>query len=239
MPGTARSEQLAQRSFAALAALNAALAQDITQALRQGLDSRGSASLAVPGGRTPIGLFELLSNATLEWSRVRVTLTDERWVDPASADSNEGLVRAHLLKGAAAAAGLTGLKNSARDPEAGASTSWSGLAALPRPFDFVLLGMGDDGHFASLFPHTPQLPAALDPNGSPGCVGTRAPVVPHERLSLNLSALLDARWIGLLIVGDAKRLVLERALQDGPAADLPVRALLRQERVPVTVYWSP
>jgi 6-phosphogluconolactonase len=239
MPGTARSENPQQRSFAGLDALNSALAQDITQALRQGLDARRSASLAVPGGRTPVGLFELLSNAPLEWRRVRVTLTDERWVDPASADSNEQLVRAHLLKGAAAAAGLTGLKNSARDPESGAAASWSGLAALPRPFDFVLLGMGDDGHFASLFPHAPELAAALDPNGAPGCVPMRAPVPPFERLSLNLSALLDARQIGLLIAGETKRVVLERARTDGSAADLPVRALLRQQRVPVTVFWSP
>jgi 6-phosphogluconolactonase len=238
MPGTARSDAQ-QRYFAGSDALNAALAEDITRALRQALELRSVACLVVPGGRTPVGLFELLSRVTIEWRRVRVTLTDERWVDPASADSNERLVRAHLLHGAAAAAALIGLKNPARDAEAAAGTAWSGLASLPRPFDFVLLGMGDDGHFASLFPQAPALAAALDPNGPPGCVAMRAPVPPHERLSLNLSALLDARRIGLLIVGDAKRAVLERARSDGPAAELPVRALLRQNRVPVTVYWSP
>jgi 6-phosphogluconolactonase len=239
MPGTASSENPQQRHFASTDALNAVLAQDIAQALREALDLRSSASLAVPGGRTPVGLFERLSRATLEWRRVRVTLTDERWVDAASADSNEQLVRAHLLKHAAAAATLTGLKNSALDPQVGAAASWQGLTSLSRPFDFVLLGMGDDGHFASLFPHARELAAALDPNGPPGCVAMRAPVPPHQRLSLNLSALLDARRIGLLIVGDTKRAVIERSQSDGPAVDLPVRALLRQERVPVTVYWSP
>jgi 6-phosphogluconolactonase len=238
MPGTARPE-VQERHFAGTEALNAALALDITQALRLALESGRNASFVVPGGRTPVGLFELLSRAPIEWRRVGVTLTDERWVDAASAESNEHLVRTHLLQGAAAPATLIGLKNGARDASSGEAASWSGLAPLPRPFDFVLLGMGEDGHFASLFPHAPALVAALDPNGPPGCVAMQAPVPPKDRVSLNLSALLDARQVGVLIVGDAKRAVLERARSEGAAADLPVRALLRQQRAPVTVYWSP
>jgi 6-phosphogluconolactonase len=238
MPGTARSDA-PERQFADQAALNGALAQQITGALRQALDAGRSASLAVPGGRTPVGVFELLSQARIEWPRVCVTLTDERWVDPASPESNEHLVRTHLLQGPAAAARLAGLKNAARDASGGAAASWSAIASLPRPFDFVLLGMGEDGHFASLFPHAPGLAPALDPEQAPGCVAMRAPLAPQQRVSLNLSALLDARQLGLLIVGDAKRAVLERARSDGPVAELPVRALLRQQRTPLTVYWSP
>ena len=238
MPGTAKSETQ-ERHFAGPDPLNAVLAQAITGSLQQALDAGRGASLAVPGGRTPVGLFDLLSQATIDWTRVQVTLTDERWVDPGSAESNEHLVRAHLLQGAAAGARLLGLKNPAADAFSGAAASWSALASLPRPFDFVLLGMGDDGHFASLFPHSPGLAAALDPEQPPGCVAMRAPVAPQERLSLNFSALLDARQIGLLIVGAAKRTVLERARREGPAADMPVRALLRQAHTPVTVYWSP
>jgi 6-phosphogluconolactonase len=238
MPGTAKSE-FRERYFADTAALNAALAQDITRALAAALDGGRDASLAVPGGRTPIALFELLSRVALDWARVRITLTDERWVDPASADSNEQLVRAHLVQRAAASARLSGLKNPAADARSGAAASWSGIASLPRPFDFLLLGMGDDGHFASLFPQAPGLAAALDPNAPPGCVAMRAPSPPQDRLSLNLSALLDTRNLGVLIVGAGKRAVLERARGDGPATELPLRALLRQQRVPVTVYWSP
>jgi 6-phosphogluconolactonase len=238
MHGTANSET-PERHFAGPEALNAVLAREITRALQAGLDAGRGASLVVPGGRTPVGLFDLLSQATIDWGRVHVTLTDERWVDTGSAESNEHLVRAHLLQGRAARARLAGLKNPAVDSSSGAAAGWSGLASLPRPFDFVLLGMGDDGHFASLFPHAPGLAAALDPERPPGCVAMRAPVAPQERLSLNFSALLDALQIGLLIVGAAKRAVLERARLEGPAADMPVRALLRQTRTPVTIYWSP
>jgi 6-phosphogluconolactonase len=234
----ARSEAQ-ERQFADYPALNAALALDITHALGAALGGGGRASLVVPGGRTPVGLFEQLSQAPIGWQRVCVTLTDERWVDAASADSNEQLVRAHLLRGVAAAATLTGLKNPAPDAHAGVAASWSGIAGLPRPFDFVVLGMGDDGHFASLFPRSAGLARALDPDAPPGCVAMRAPVAPEDRLSLNLPALLDARRIGLLIVGEGKRAVLARAREDGAAEEMPVRALLRQTRVPVTVYWSP
>jgi 6-phosphogluconolactonase len=233
------SSEIRERRFPDPPALNAALAQEITRALQHSLDAGRGASLAVPGGRTPVGLFELLSQSAIAWQRVGLTLTDERWVDPAGEGSNEHLVRTHLLRGAAAAARLASLWNAAPDARQGADASWAALACLPRPFDFVLLGMGDDGHFASLFPGSPGLAAALDPQRPPGCVAMRAPVAPAERLSLTLSALLDARQIALLIVGEAKRAVLQRALQDGPETELPVRALLRQRRTPVSVYWSP
>jgi 6-phosphogluconolactonase len=103
----------------------------------------------------------------------------------------------------------------------------------------VLLGMGDDGHTASLFPQSPGLAAAIDPLQPPGCVAMIAPVAPQARISLNLSALLDARRIELLILGDGKLAVYERAGESGPVADMPVRALLRQQRVPLSVHWAP
>ena len=164
---------------------------------------------------------------------------DERWVDTHSGASNEKLVRDHLLKGAAASAHFVALKNHAADARSGAHASWSEVAEMPRPFDFMLLGMGNDGHVASLFPDSPGLALALDPTQPPGCVAMTASAAPRERLSLNLRALLDSRRVAVLITGEDKWLTYERARVRGPAVDMPVRALLQQQNVPVTVYWAP
>jgi 6-phosphogluconolactonase len=99
--------------------------------------------------------------------------------------------------------------------------------------------MGDDGHTASLFPGSPNLPSALNTSAAAGCVGMWSPLPPQPRLSLNLTALLDARRIVLLITGEAKSRTLAAARAPGPVQDMPVRAVLRQARTPVDVMWSP
>jgi len=228
-----------EHRFANAAALTEALSFEIASALQNGLAAGRAASLAVPGGRTPVALFEMLSSAELDWDDVWVTLTDERWVDPASSSSNEKLVREHLLRNAAAAANFVGLKNASADAHSVAHAIWSSVAELPRPFDFMLLGMGEDGHVASLFPDSPALALALDLTQPPGCVAMTAPAPPRARISLNLRALLDSRRIALLIAGDSKWATYERARLRGPAVDMPVRALLQQQNVPISVYWSP
>jgi 6-phosphogluconolactonase len=228
-----------EHRFANAAALTQTLAARIAEALQSALAAGRGASLAVPGGHTPIALFERLSGAALDWDSVWITLTDERWVDVASPSSNEALVRTHLLRHAAASAQFVGLKSAGTDVRTAASASWSNVAEIPRPFDLMLLGMGDDGHVASLFPDSPGLPAALDLSQPPGCVAMHAPVAPHARISLNLRALLDSRQIVLLIEGKAKWDTLQRARVHGAATEMPVRALLQQQNVPVSVYWSP
>jgi 6-phosphogluconolactonase len=238
MPGTAKPDERLRR-YPDAAALNAALAADIVQALEQGLRAGGEASLLVSGGRSPSALFDALSQAALDWRRVSIALTDERWVDPTSSDSNEHLVRAHLLQKAAASAHFVGMKTDAVNAGAAAAACWSAIAPLPRPFDYTLLGMGDDGHTASLFPHSPGLAAAIDAQAPPGCAAMIAPAPPLSRMSLNLAALLDSRRIGLLIMGGGKWATYQRAEGAGPVSEMPVRALLRQQQVPVTVYWSP
>jgi 6-phosphogluconolactonase len=238
MPGTANSDSR-ERLFPNTATLFEALGLDIAGALQEGLAKGRGASLAVPGGRTPMPLFERLSKAELDWDDVWITLGDERWVETSDDASNEKLVRQHLLKGTAAVANFVGLKNSAATAHTGAHASWSAVAELPRPFDFMLVGMGEDGHVASLFPSSPGLAQALDLTQPPGCVAMTAPVPPQERLSLNLRALLDSRRIAVLITGKAKWATYEQARSHGPAAQMPVRALLQQQNVPVSVYWSP
>ncbi|HEY2462697.1 MAG TPA: 6-phosphogluconolactonase [Steroidobacteraceae bacterium] len=207
--------------------------------LKAAISARGLASLVVSGGKSPTRLFELLRTESLDWSRVCVALADERWVDPSDPDSNEKLVRDVLLKESASAARFIGLKNGAPTPDLGAVSAWETFARVPRPFDAVLLGMGDDGHTASLFPRSPNLASALNPAAVPGCVGMRSPVAPHPRLSLNLSALLDSRRIVVLITGAQKWNTYRAASADGPALEMPIRCVLRQRHTPVEVMWAP
>jgi len=225
--------------FADAAALTVALADDITHCLRAAIASRGTASLVVSGGRTPVALFNRLATAVLDWRQVTVVLADERWVDGAAATSNERLVRDELLREQAAVARLVGLKSAVASAAAGAPLASQRIAQVARPFDCVLLGMGDDGHTASLFPASPLLEQALDGTQAPACVAMQAPVAPFERLSLNLAALLDARRIVLHIQGATKWTVYETAQGTGATSEMPIRAVLRQSRVPVEVYWSP
>jgi 6-phosphogluconolactonase len=164
---------------------------------------------------------------------VSVTLTDERWVSPEDPASNEGLVRRALLAGAASAARFVPLKNVAPTAADGAAAAWQAVCAMPRPFDVVVLGMGDDAHTASLFPESPGLVAALDPEAAPGCVAMTAPVMPTERLSLNLAALAQARHLIVHFTGEAKWRVWQAA------AGLPIGLTLRRSASLPTLYWSP
>jgi 6-phosphogluconolactonase len=227
------------RRFPDMDALARELAGGIAARLSAAIGARGLASLVVSGGRTPVTLFTLLRAQDIEWSRVCVALADERWVSTADAGSNERMVREVLLRDKAAEARFAGLKNAAPSPDVGAVAAWETFARVPRPFDVTLLGMGDDGHTASLFPGSPNLHAALDPAAAAGCVAMRAPTEPRARISLNLSALLDSRQLLLLISGDDKWRTFETASAEGAVEQMPVRAVLRQRRTPVEVIWAP
>lgn len=220
-------------------ALAHALSGEIKVDLEEAIAARGVASLVVSGGRTPLRLFEQLRAEKLDWSKVWVTLADERWVDTTAEASNERLVRETLLTGQAAAAHFVGLKNPAPTPEAGADWATRALTRVPHPFDVVVLGMGEDGHTASLFPGSLALARGLDAAAAPACIAVNALAAPHARVSLNLAALLDARRVILHIEGESKWQLYQRARMPGAAAELPVRAILHQKEAPVDVYWAP
>lgn len=220
-------------------AAGAALAVQIAAALRQGLSQRGAASVAVPGGRTPLPLFHALRDADLHWDRVGITLTDERWVPEAHAASNAALVRRELLAGRAAAARLVPLYDGSASAAMAAPAVWQRLAALPRPFDAVLLGMGEDGHFASLFPGNEALASSLDADAAPTCVAMRAPTEPAERISLNLAALLQTQRLFLFATGAAKHELLLAGAHREARRQWPVAALLARQAPLPEVYWAP
>jgi len=232
------NSNLPAQRYTDIETLSRELATLIAGSLTAAISARGLASLVVSGGRSPVRLFEILRTQPLDWDRVCVALADERWVSPDDPGSNERLVRDVLLKDRAASARFLGLKNGAPTPDLGAVSAWETFARVPRPFDAVILGMGDDGHTASLFPGSPNLPSALNQAAAAGCVGMWAPVAPQPRLSLNLTALLDSRRIAVLITGESKWRTYAAACAPGPVEDMPIRAVLRQSRTPVDVMWS-
>ncbi|WP_263141192.1 6-phosphogluconolactonase [Pseudomonas sp. RIT-PI-AD] len=211
------------------------LAGQVADVLRDALAVRGQASLLVSGGRSPALFLEALSEQPLEWSRVHVGLVDERWVAEGHADSNATLVRRHLLRGAASAARFHPLHHDAESLEQAAERADRALGDWPQPTDVVVLGMGNDGHTASLFPQSPGLEEALDPEGRRRCLPMWAPQVPHQRLTLTLSFLAPARRVFLLLEGEAKRATLARALSTD-ATSMPIRAFLH---APLSIHWCP
>lgn len=225
------------RECADASTLTAALAQHVARRLKEDLVKQDQVVLVVSGGKSPVPLFQALAAQSLPWERVVVTLADERWVPPSHEDSNEALVRAHLLKGRAAKAQLVPLWTGDATPEAAVPAVSKTLAALPHPFSQVILGMGEDGHVASLFPGAAELALGLSTEAP--ALAVRPLHAPHPRLSLSLRALLQSRDIALMISGQTKRHVLEQALGEGPVEDLPVRAILRQTAVPVSIFWAP
>ena len=217
------------------AAMAEALAEQVAEALRSAVAERGRALLVVSGGRSPVPFFERLAREDLPWAKVQVSLADERWVPPSDADSNEALVRRHLLQGPAAQATMLGLYRAAEDLDEAARLAEQALAALPA-IDVLVLGMGDDGHTASLFPDSPNLTAALDAGCPRRVLPMQAPSEPRQRLTLTLPALAGARLALLAIQGAGKLATLNQALRPGPASELPIRAFLQ---APLQVHWSP
>jgi len=223
-----------ERSFATVDAAARALADDLAAAARQAISARGRALLAVSGGRTPRHVFAHLRQREVDWSRVTVTLTDERWVPADHPDSNEGLVRAHLLHGPAAAAAFVPLYGGEASPEAGQTACEARLGALAAPFDAVYLGLGDDGHIASLFPGD----AALEVRDRL-CVAVPGTGVRQPRLSLTAPAILSAREVFLMFSGAGKHAAYAEANRAGASERLPVRLILDQARTPVRVLSAP
>ena len=219
--------------------LAAALAERIGGQLTAGIREHQQASLAVSGGSTPVLLFERLSELEIPWRDVVVTLVDERWVAPGANDSNEQLVRSHLLKNKAAAATFIGMKNAAASAGAGEVECAQQLQKVPRPFEVLILGMGLDGHTASLFAGAEELAAATDMASGKTCMAITAPTAPHERMTLTLPALLASRQIFLHITGQEKNEVLQKALAGGPAEKMPIRFFLRRQKPPLSIYWAP
>lgn len=222
-------------SFDTREALYDAAASMLISALSAGVAKHGASGFAATGGTTPAPVYDRMAEMAAPWDRITVTLTDERFVPPSHPGSNESLVRRHLLVGQAAKAQFAPLYFDGADPEACAREAQAGVAAA-LPFGAVLLGVGTDGHFASLFPGSPILAEGLDPATErlvlAAPAGHPAPDIP--RLSLTLAALTRTDLIVLLVTGAAKRQLLE----DPVDPTLPVASILKQDRATVRILWA-
>ncbi len=226
----------ARRDFADAEALADGLAEAVVGDLRAAMAARGVASLAVSGGTTPTLFFKTLAQRIdLDWSKVVVTLVDERWVPEHSDRSNARLVQLNLLRGPAGAARFVPLFQGGTTPEPAKSAA--ALAAVPMPLDVAVLGMGNDGHTASFFPGGDNLHAALTGEGP--VVSMRAPDAGEPRVTLTLNVLTAARALYLHIQGEEKLETLRKAEAEGPIEAMPVRAILKETRTQLTIFWCP
>lgn len=213
------------------------LTEDVSQTLSQAILKNQKASIVVSGGSTPKPFFQELQKSVLDWSKVYLTLADERWVPTDHADSNEKLVRENLVS---KDLNIISLKNQAATPFLGVSETNQALAKMPKPFDVVVLGMGDDGHTASFFPGSQDLAAALYPETvNTLCTGVIPPAyAAHSRMTLTLPTLLNTKKIIVFFTGRDKKNVYLKACEEGPIETLPIRAILKQQQTPVEVYWT-
>lgn len=211
-------------------------ADKIAELLDRSVAERGVASMLVAGGTTPQPIFKRLSEMHLDWPKVHVGLTDERWVRPNHPESNEHLVRNSLLRNQAKSARFHPLYRDTPRPSAAVPDAERAIGAIPSPYDVVLLGMGTDGHFASLFPGLPETKAGLDLHNPTLCVAVDKQQNGYARLSLTISALLHAQLILVAISGRPKRTVALQALAG--ANDTPIATLLSHRKDDLEFLWT-
>ena len=224
--------------FSSTEQLDRSLSRRIEKTLSRSLKDNSKASLVVSGGRSPKGFFKLLSKTQIDWAKTLVTLADDRWVDISHEDSNEKLVKELMLINNAESAQFISLKTE-NDSVSDGVMELEHSFPMISSFSLVILGMGTDGHTASLFPNTDSLRQGIDINSCKQFIASKPTDAPHMRISMTASRLLAADEIIVHITGAKKRKILDKALAGTDATEIPIRIILNQTEVPVTVFWSP
>lgn len=216
-----------------------AVAGDVQFIIESALDARGQAVIAVPGGKTPVAILEKLARARLDWRRVTIVPSDDRLVKVDSPLSNAAMIaRIFLPRGAR----VLPIGSDNPDYRAAGRAADARLQDIQWPLDLVWLGVGEDGHTASIFPG-PDLDEALNGPKERRALGVMPDPLPPEapvaRVTLSKAAIAAARTLLLVLSGDKKKAVLEKAIEDGPLSDVPVGRVLADITVPVDIHWCP
>lgn len=220
-------------TFASQHACNQALTDALASCITQTLQKQHTVSLLLPGGNTPAAALLQLSQLDVAWVDIHISPTDERWVAQDSAHSNAQMLAAALPQ-------ATVLDPRLADTAQRSSEVWAQALQAHMPFTATVLGMGDDGHIASLFAGMPDLMPALKLTTPPSALVGLAPDEPKVRLSLNMSMLCATQHLSVLLFGESKRQMIDRVLANDPTTQaLPIYYLLWHAPLPVHIYWAP
>ncbi len=219
--------------------LSAAVAGDVGFIIESAIDARGEALIAIPGGKTPLPIYQALAAVKLNWKRVTIVPTDDRLVPLTDERSNvRGIAQTFLAAGAR----VFPITSDIADYRLAGNAANAKLGELKFPLDLAWLGMGADGHTASIFPG-PDLEDALNAPKGRHAVGVMPnplpPEAPVARVTLTRSAILSARTVLITITGQAKRDLLELAIADGHSSKLPIGRVLAEAEQPIDIHWCP
>ncbi|MDQ9091519.1 6-phosphogluconolactonase [Pseudoalteromonas haloplanktis] len=233
---------IVEKFFDSKDALTAELSATLEQSLVDGIEASGRAVLMVSGGSSPAPAYKHLSNLALDWAKIDVAMVDERWVDAEHDKSNEAFIKSTLLQNHGADANFITMKNSAATAQQGSAECEAAYQQLKRPFDVTILGMGPDGHTASLFPHAKGLEYGLTTSDLVCAINAIESDVTGsitERMTLTLAAIAQSKVVKLLISGEEKLAVYKTAKAGGDVNDMPLRAVLNHPSINIEVYWAP
>jgi 6-phosphogluconolactonase len=227
------------RDYNSTAEMAGAVADQVRQVIEDALEERDTAIIALPGGKSPLPIFQRLAKSKIDWKRVTIVPTDDRLVPITSPLSNVAMIAYHFLQTGAHIRPI--VVDETNDHHAAGEAADAELSALKWPLDLVWLGVGADGHTASIFPG-PDLEDALDGSDTRRALGVLPDPLPPEapvpRVTLSRAAILSARALLLTFSGPEKRAVVERALKDGARSRTPIGRVLANAKVPIDIHWS-
>ncbi len=228
---------ISEQFFASRELASQAAAARISSAIRDSLVDSAETAIIASGGSSPEKCYESLADTALPWNRVHILISDDRCVPVEHEASNEGMIRRLLLTKHADTANLVPIYKQGLTPSDQCRILGEQLDSLPSPFSISLLGMGVDGHFASLFPDFAGLENGLDERGEDQCLMVETAASSFPRISLTMATLIQSRETLLLFFGDDKREIYESAKR--PDSNFPISRLLQQEQTPMRAFWAP